>query len=466
MDYPYENPYYGQQQPYMRGPSAQPQGTGYTPEPDYGQDYYGYEGGGGGGNNTMIILFVCCCCVVLGVVGYFLWQYKQKQDAAAATAAAANLAAEEKRLADLAAAEQGSAAATSEESKTGSIQEVSLESAALPSYFPNENGQIRHVPADQQPTFDIVGCGTDGIAIKGFGDKYLTVGDDLQAKWSNELVSPNSCWSIVHGRCTPAGFVMLQSKFNNKYLRVEYYSMWAKDTPTSTAPYDYCFRFIPGVGGYAGGGGAGGGGYAGGGFAGGVVQPFRPITINQAPPKLPSVSVISSSKSNSKNVILGPVEPVWTPGIKPSPKQPNISDPKKTPPAPADVSKVPNNRLISLESQTKPGFYPSANGQNISPLVKVRSQMVNAWARASLVACKDGFNVVQKDGRKLTIKGSSLVWSNAKPTCWKLDVSNCTPNYVSLLAGKKRLTLQKDKLVAVPSNSKQYEANTCWRNNR
>lgn len=448
------------QQPYMQGPPVR-QETGYAPEPDYG-----YEVGGGG--NPMTILFVCCCCVLLGVVGYFLWQYKKKQDAAAAAATAAKVAEEEERLAY----EQESAAATSAESDTtttttGSIQEVSLESAALPSHFPNENGQIRHAPTDQQPTFDVVGCGTDGIAIKGFGEKYLTVGDDLQAKWSNELVSPNSCWSIVHGRCTPAGFVMLQSKFNNKYLRVEYYSMWAKDTPTSTAPYDYCFRFIPGVGGYAGGPEAGtvGGGRARGGA---VRQPFRPITINQAPPKLPSVSVISSSKAKTKNVILGPVEPVWTPGMKAGPKQPNIADPKKTAPAPADISKVPNNRLISLESQTKPGFYPSANGQNISPLVKVRSQMVNAWARASLVSCKDGFFVVQKDGRKLSIKGSSLVWTNekGKATCWKLDVSNCTPNYVSLLSGKKRLTLRKNKLVAVPSKNKKYAANTCWRNNR
>jgi hypothetical protein len=87
----------------------------------------------------------------------------------------------------------------------------------------------------------------NAYSIKWSGRYLVVVQKDGSLKWSIRKEEPSACWEIVPGFCGGDGaqYVMLKSKLNNNYLRVNASTkkLVCVDRPSTENAAQYCWKF-------------------------------------------------------------------------------------------------------------------------------------------------------------------------------------------------------------------------------
>ena len=114
-----------------------------------------------------------------------------------------------------------------------------------PGIAPDATTKMTKVVAAED-SYKLVRCSlANGFAVRWM-NRYLTVETDGTLLWKERKDEPQSCWNIQPGYCGGDGaeYVMFQSLFNNRFLRVDGYTnkLVCMDTPSSQNAQQFCWK--------------------------------------------------------------------------------------------------------------------------------------------------------------------------------------------------------------------------------
>jgi len=114
-----------------------------------------------------------------------------------------------------------------------------------PGIAPDATTKMTRVVAAED-SFKLVRCSlANGFAVKWM-NRYLTVEPKGDLIWSERKQEPGSCWTLQPGYCGGDGaeYVMFQSMFNRRFLRVDGYTnkLVCVDSPSTDNAAQYCWK--------------------------------------------------------------------------------------------------------------------------------------------------------------------------------------------------------------------------------
>jgi len=114
-----------------------------------------------------------------------------------------------------------------------------------PGIAPDATTKMTRVVAAED-SYKLVRCSlANGFAVRWM-NRFLTIDTDGSLSWSERKQEPQSCWNIQPGYCGSDGaeFVMFQSIFNNRFLRVDGYTnkLVCVDTPSTENASQFCWK--------------------------------------------------------------------------------------------------------------------------------------------------------------------------------------------------------------------------------
>jgi hypothetical protein len=122
------------------------------------------------------------------------------------------------------------------------LLEFSFEPKLMPGRVPDAETKMVVKPSGYAP-FKFVECQTTGYAIRWMG-RYLRLEDSRTLVWSTTKGEPSSCFKVVPGYCDSSDYIMIQSLYNNQFVRVDEATnrLVCLDGPTRNNADTFCWK--------------------------------------------------------------------------------------------------------------------------------------------------------------------------------------------------------------------------------